>query len=86
MRSLRRSVIPVVFLLASHSAAWACAACYGKSDSAMARSLNASIFTLMGVVGTVLAGAASFFVFLAKRAATMSETESAAGSPSQPKS
>ena len=35
----------------------------------MARSLNASIFTLMGFIGVVLIGAVSFFVFLAKRAA-----------------
>jgi hypothetical protein len=85
MKSLRRTVFPVLILLASHSAAWACSACYGKSDSAMARSLNASIFTLMGVVVTVLAGAASFFVFLAKRAATMAQTEPPADPPSQPK-
>lgn len=86
MKSLRRSFLAVLFLLASHPAAWACAACYGKSDSAMARSLNASIFTLMGIVVTVLGGAASFFVFLAKRAATVARQESSADSISQPKS
>jgi hypothetical protein len=48
----------------------------------MARSLNASIFTLMGVIGTVLVGAASFFVFLAKRAATMAQIEPPADSSS----
>jgi hypothetical protein len=86
MKRLRRSAIPpALLLLASHSAVWACSACYGKSDSAMARSLNASIFTLMGVAVTVLGGAASFFVFLAKRAATMARTESSADSSSQPK-
>lgn len=49
--------------------ALACAACFGKSDSAMARSLNASIFTLMGFIGVVMIGAVSFFVFLAGKAA-----------------
>jgi hypothetical protein len=61
--------------MASTPALLACAACFGKSDSAMARSLNASIFTLMGIAGTVLAGAASFFVFLAKRAAAIAKLE-----------
>ncbi len=50
----------------------------------MARSLNASIFTLMGVIGTVLVGAASFFVFLAKRAAAAAQAEPASSSSSQP--
>jgi hypothetical protein len=87
MKSLCRSaLLPAVFLLASHSAALACAACYGKSDSNMARSLNASIFTLMGVVVAVLGGAASFFVFLAKRAATLNKTDLSANTSSQPKS
>jgi hypothetical protein len=52
----------------------------------MARSVNASIFTLMGVIGTVLIGAASFFVFLAKRAAATAQAEPTAQSSSQPQS
>jgi len=56
-------------LLASPTGAWACAACFGKSDSNMARSVNAGIFSLMAVIVTVLLGAASFFVFLSRRAA-----------------
>jgi len=50
-------------------------ACFGKSDSNMARSLNAGIFSLMAVVGTVLAGAASFFVFLSRKAAATAQAE-----------
>ena len=53
----------------------ACAACFGKSDSNMARSLNAGIFSLMAVVGTVLLGAASFFVFLSRKAAAARQAE-----------
>ncbi|MGA2175735.1 MAG: hypothetical protein ABSH38_12210 [Verrucomicrobiota bacterium] len=83
-RLVRSALLPALLLLASPSAVWACAACFGKSDSAMARSLNASIFTLMGIIGTVLLGAASFFVFLAKRAASVAQAEQSAGSPSQP--
>jgi hypothetical protein len=77
-------ILGVVFVLLSETPALACAACFGKSDSAMARSLNASIFTLMGFIGTVLVGAASFFVFLAKRAAATSRTEPPKAPPSQP--
>jgi heme/copper-type cytochrome/quinol oxidase subunit 2 len=77
------AILSAVWVLASAPSALACAACFGKSDSAMARSLNASIFTLMGVIGTVLIGAASFFVFLAKRAAASAQAEPTANSSSQ---
>lgn len=49
---------------------WACAACYGQSDSPMAQGMNWGIFTLLGVVVVVLTGIASFFVFLAKKSST----------------
>ncbi len=74
----------VAFVLLSETPALACAACFGKSDSAMARSLNASIFTLMGFIGTVLIGAASFFVFLAKRAAATAREQPTKTPSSQP--
>jgi preprotein translocase subunit SecG len=57
-----------VAVLASPSGAFACAACFGQSDSNMAKSVNAGIFSLMAVLATVLIGAASFFVFLSRRA------------------
>ena len=66
---MKRFLSARALILASETSAVACAACFGQSDSAMSRSLNASIFTLMGFIGIVLIGAASFFVFLAKRAA-----------------
>jgi hypothetical protein len=78
------AMLSLAFVLLSETPALACAACFGKSDSTMARSLNASIFTLMGVIGTVLIGAASFFVFLAKRAAATAQAESTKTSSSQP--
>ncbi len=65
----------VVAGFASPASALACAACFGKSDSNMARSLNAGIFSLLGVIVTVLVGAASFFVFVSRRAAASAETE-----------
>ena len=47
----------------------ACAACFGKSDDAMARGMNMGIFALLIVIMSVLAGLTSFFIFLARRAA-----------------
>jgi hypothetical protein len=47
----------------------ACAACYGASDSPLAKGMNWGIFSLLGVVVVVLSSIATFFVFLAKKAA-----------------
>ncbi len=41
---------------------FACAACYGRSDSPLASGMNWGIFTLMGVILTVLTCFAVFFV------------------------
>jgi hypothetical protein len=49
----------------------ACAACFGKSDSELALGMNMGIFSLLGVVVCVLGGIASFFIYLARRAAIM---------------
>jgi hypothetical protein len=50
----------------------ACAACYGQSDSPMAKGMNWGIFSLLAVIVIVLGGVAAFFVFLAHRAAAVS--------------
>ncbi|HZQ46674.1 MAG TPA: hypothetical protein VFC07_06670 [Verrucomicrobiae bacterium] len=56
--------------LAFHSqSALACAACYGKSDSPLAQGMNWGIFSLLAVVGCVLGGIASFFIYLARKSA-----------------
>ena len=56
--------------LAFHApSAFACAACYGKSDSPLAAAMNWGIFSLLGVVVCVLGGIASFFIYLARKAA-----------------
>jgi heme/copper-type cytochrome/quinol oxidase subunit 2 len=49
----------------------ACAACYGKSDSPLASGMNWGIFTLMGVIVTVLATIAGFFVYIVRKEAAM---------------
>jgi hypothetical protein len=50
-------------------ALFACAACYGASDSPMAKGMNWGIFSLLGVIAVVLGSVASFFVFLGKKSA-----------------
>jgi hypothetical protein len=65
--------------LASHPGAlWACAACTGQSDSPMAKGMNWGIMSLLAVIAVVLGGLASFFVYLAKKSATVSAASVAA--------
>ncbi|MGA9778954.1 MAG: hypothetical protein ACLPRE_06295 [Limisphaerales bacterium] len=64
-----RLTICVTLALASvmPSPLFACAACYGKSDSALAEGMNWGIFTLMGVILTVLTCILVFFVHIIRK-------------------
>ena len=53
-------------------AVFACATCFGKSDSKLAEGMNWGILTLLFVILGVLGGIAAFFVFLARRSAAHS--------------
>ena len=53
----------------------ACATCFGKSDSDLAKAMNWGILSLLAVVVFVLGGIAAFFIYLAKRAAMAAGTE-----------
>jgi hypothetical protein len=67
----------------------ACAACYGQSDSPLAVGMNWGILSLLGMILMVLGGFGAFFVFLAKRSASMAagsaakQAGEAAGSQSE---
>lgn len=63
-------------LAAAAQNAMACAACYGKSDSDLAHGMNWGIFALLLVVTFVLGGIASFFVYIARRAAAQGHPQS----------
>jgi hypothetical protein len=63
------SAISAVAVVFHSESVFACAACFGKTDSPLAAGMNWGIFSLMGVVVCVLGGIATFFVYLAKRAA-----------------
>ena len=45
----------------------ACAACFGQSDSAQAKGMNAGIMALLGFVVLFWVGLGSFFVFIVRR-------------------
>ena len=67
------------------SPVWACAACFGASDSKLAVGMNWGIFSLLVVVVGVLGTIATFFIYLAKRAAMFSTTAPGALSPATKK-
>ncbi len=54
---------------------FACAACYGRSDSPLASGMNWGIFTLMGVILTVLTCFALFFVHVVRGEKAQMETD-----------
>ena len=62
-------------IAANSPVASACTACFGKSDSNMARGMNMGIFALLLIITSVLCGVAGFFVFLAKRNAQLNDGE-----------
>lgn len=71
--SIRKLKIPAAALLLAAAfqpaSVFACAACYGASDSPMAKGMNWGIFSLLGVVAVVLGCIATFFVFIGKKSA-----------------
>ena len=64
---------------AAKSSLLACATCYGASDSPLAQGMNWGIVTLLGVIGSVLAGVTAFFVHVGIKSAKVN-----AGEPNQP--
>jgi hypothetical protein len=73
VRKLKILVAGTLVAAALHPASlFACAACYGASDSPMAQGMNWGIFSLLGVVGVVLSCIATFFVFIGKKSAEAS--------------
>ena len=73
MKSLRKILVAAAAL--APSPLFACAACYGKSDSPLASGMNWGIFTLMGVILTVLTCVALFFVHVVRGEKAQIEAE-----------
>ncbi|HUB86279.1 MAG TPA: hypothetical protein VMB22_00190 [Verrucomicrobiae bacterium] len=74
MKSLRK--ILVVTVAFAPSPLFACAACYGHSDSPLAYGINWGIFTLLGVILTVLTCVALFFVHVVRREESLTDKDS----------
>ncbi|MBE0541548.1 MAG: hypothetical protein IH623_09195 [Verrucomicrobia bacterium] len=75
----RLQTIPVVLLTAAllwPNSVAACTICYGDPESPLSRGLTWGITVLLGTVGMVLAGVVAFFVFLARKAASVRADES----------
>ncbi len=49
----------------------ACAACYGQSDSPLAKGMSWGIISLLVIVVGVLGAITAFFVYMAKRSAAL---------------
>ena len=64
----------------------ACAACFGQSDSPLAKGMNMGIFSLLAVVVFVLGGIASFFIYLARKSSAAAASSAAQTLSSQPTS
>jgi heme/copper-type cytochrome/quinol oxidase subunit 2 len=70
---MTRIVLALAALVPMAARLDACAACFGKSDAAMAKGLNAGIFALLVFVLGLWVAFASFFVFIARRARATGE-------------
>ena len=73
MKLLRKTLVAAAAL--APSPIFACAACYGKSDSPLASGMNWGIFTLMGVILTVLTCITLFFVHVIRGEQAQIETD-----------
>ena len=70
MKVIRQCVLlAALTMAAAPQSALACATCFGKSDSDLAKAMNWGILSLLAVVVFVLSGIAAFFIYLARRAA-----------------
>lgn len=77
MKAIRQgALLAALALAAAPESVLACATCFGKSDSDLAKAMNWGIVSLLAVVVFVLGGFAAFFIYLARRAAMSARAES----------
>lgn len=63
-----RKVLFTILMLGAPRVALACPVCFGQSDSPLAQATNLGIMAMLVVVAGVLAGFATFFISLVRRA------------------
>ena len=79
MKAIRQCVmLAALILAAAPQSLLACATCFGKSDSDLAKAMNWGILSLLAVVVFVLGGFAAFFIYLARRSAMVADAEAPA--------
>lgn len=66
-----RAVFGLALIVTVPWRAAACAVCFGKSDSPLAQGMNMGIFSLLVVIGAVLATLVTFFVHIGRKAARL---------------
>ena len=64
-------ILAAALLALKPAGALACAACYGQSDSPLAKGMSWGIVSLLVIVVGVLGSIAAFFVYLARRSAAL---------------
>ena len=75
-RKVKTLAAMILFAAALQPASvFACAACYGASDSPLAKGMNWGIFSLLGIVTMVLGGIATFFVYIGKKSAEVAQQD-----------
>ena len=80
MKSLRKILLTAAAFVPSPL--FACAACYGRSDSPLAYGMNWGIFTLLGFILTVLTCIALFFVHVVRGEKAQSDDDPTRNNPS----
>ena len=63
-----RRIFTTALILGVPRAALACPVCFGQSDWPLASATNMGIIAMLGIIGAVLTGFATFFVHLMRRA------------------
>jgi len=63
-----KSALVTIGLAVTPRLALACPVCFGNSDAPMAHATNTGIIFMLAIVGVVLTGFASFFIYLIRRA------------------
>jgi hypothetical protein len=78
IRRVLFAIVIAVLTLGAPRAALACPVCFGNSDAPMAIATNTGIIFMLGIVGAVLCGFASFFIYLMRRAKRVATQEGTA--------
>lgn len=71
MTRLTRMIFLSCLAVLASSDAFACATCYGASDSPLAQGMNWGIMVLLGFVGLVMTGIVAFFVHVGRNSGKM---------------